>query len=86
MHNISRDAKGSNGAQATYRYQGEWRSLDHMLVSPSLLPFVDGVRIHDAKFLLEEDEVYGGVKPFRTGYRYRSAFSDHLPLVARFRF
>ena len=43
--------------------------------------------IHDAPFLLEDDEKYGGVQPKRTyiGHRYHKGYSDHLPLVARWR-
>lgn len=86
--NVGRQAKGRHGALATYRYQGEWRSLDHVFVSPSLLAHVAAALIHDEPFLLEDDERYGGVKPRRTysGFNYRPAFSDHLPLVVRFRF
>lgn len=83
LHNISAGAKGMHGAEGTYRYQGRWQSIDHVFVSPSLLPFVGRVFVNDAPFLLEEDKTYGGVKPFRTfnGYRYQRGFSDHLPLV-----
>jgi len=86
--NISRRAQGSHGAQGTYRYEGRWQSIDHILVSPSLLGTVDSVYVNDAPFLLEEDKTYGGLRPLRTyhGYRYQRGFSDHLPLVARFRF
>lgn len=73
----------------TYRYQGYWSSLDHFLVSEALChpssPVVlkDSVsRIADFPFLLQTDEKYGGVKPFRTylGPRYLGGYSDHLPL------
>lgn len=86
--NVTREARGTNGAQGTYRYQGEWESIDHVLVSPVLCDFVAESFINDAPFLLEEDKKYGGVKPLRTynGYRYQRGFSDHLPLVVRFRF
>jgi hypothetical protein len=84
---VSRRAHGSNGAKGTYRYHGDWRSLDHILVSPSLLTAVDTVYVNDASFLLEPDDRYGGSRPRRTynGYRYQQGYSDHLPLVARFR-
>lgn len=87
MQNISKSATGHHGARATYRFQGLWASLDHIFVSSSLLSSVDSCYINDQPFLLEEDQKYGGVKPFRTynGMRYRRGFSDHLPLVARFR-
>ena len=88
LHNVSRGATGTHGAQGTYRYEGEWESIDHVLVSPSLLEHVEQVYVNDAPFLLEEDKKYGGVKPLRTfnGYRYQRGFSDHLPLVVRFQF
>ena len=89
LHNVTASAKGKNGhAQATYRYQGQWQSIDHVLVSSTLLPSVEQTFINDAPFLLEEDMKYGGFKPLRTynGLRYQRGFSDHLPLVVRFTF
>ncbi len=88
MEDISAAAKGSNGAHGTYRYKGKWGSLDHIVVSRSLLPKVTGCRIHDAPFLLSDDDKYGGVQPRRNflGPRYLNGFSDHLPLVAEFCF
>jgi endonuclease/exonuclease/phosphatase family metal-dependent hydrolase len=87
LHNITAKATGSHGAKATYRYQGFWQSIDHVFVSTVLLNSVEQTFINDASFLLEEDKKYGGVKPLRTfnGYRYQRGFSDHLPLVVRFR-
>ena len=43
--------------------------------------------VYDAPFLLVPDEKYGGVKPRRNylGPRYMDGFSDHLPLVAKWR-
>ena len=96
LHNVTADAQGLRAKEgkrrdavlATYRYQGRWESIDHVLVSTVLLDFVDHANINDAPFLLEEDKKYGGVKPLRTfnGYRYQRGFSDHLPLIVRFRF
>ncbi len=85
--NISADATGSHGAKATYRWHGEWRSLDQMLCSPSMAAKKMDCVIGDQPFLLEDDEKYGGKKPFRTylGPRYLGGYSDHLPLVARFK-
>ena len=85
LTNITRHAKGKNGkAKATYRHKGEWNSLDHFLVSSSLLPKVKDVYINDDDYLLEEETMYGGYRPRRSfsGYRFhRDGFSDHLPLV-----
>lgn len=84
--NISKAAKGRNGAKGTYRYHGEWRSLDQILCSPSLAAQSKDCEIGDLPFLLQEDEKYGGKKPFRTylGPKYLGGYSDHLPLIARF--
>ena len=83
--NVSAEAHGCNGAKGTYRYHGAWGSLDQILVSENLRSWVIDCRINDARFLLEEDTKYGGVKPRRNynGMRFNNGFSDHLPLVLR---
>lgn len=88
LTDISANAQGRHGAHGTYRYQGEWGSLDHIFVSRSMLPTVHSCSIVDAEFLIEDDTKYGGVKPRRNylGPRYMDGFSDHLPLVATFLF
>lgn len=85
--NISQDAHGRNGAKGTYRYHGEWRSLDQMLCSQALVGQKIACEVGDLPFLLQEDDKYGGKKPFRTflGPRYLGGYSDHLPLVAWFK-
>ena len=84
---VSAGAKGYYGAKATYRWHGDWRSLDHIFCSRLLAARVQDCRIGDLPFLMEEDAKYGGMKPFRTylGPRYLGGFSDHLPLVLRLR-
>lgn len=86
LTDVSLGAKGSNGANGTYKYQGLWQSIDHILVSKSMFQLLSECILNDSPFLLEEDTKYGGKKPYRTynGYRYLGGFSDHLPLVARF--
>lgn len=83
---ISLHADGWHGAHATYRWHGEWRSLDHIFCSKPLSQRSRDCYIGDLPFLLEEDEKYGGVKPRRTylGPKYLGGYSDHLPLVAHF--
>lgn len=83
--NVSAKAKGSHGAKGTYRYRGEWRSLDHILCSPRLAGKVTECFIGDPPFLLEEEPKYGGYRPRRTyqGPKYQPGYSDHLPLVVR---
>lgn len=83
---VSDGVSGSHGAKGTYRYHGDWGSLDHILCDGWMAAHLVECHINDAPFLLEQDKKYGGVKPWRTylGPRYLGGFSDHLPLVAVF--
>lgn len=87
LTDVSGNAVGRNGARGTYRYQGEWGSLDHILMSGAIADEVEECWVNDADFLIESDDKYGGVKPRRNylGPRYLDGFSDHLPLVVRLR-
>ena len=87
LHNITSKARGANGIIGTYRYKGEWESIDHVLGSPYIYNKVDTAFIHSPKFLLEDEKLYGGFRPRRTynGMRYQPGYSDHLPLVVRLR-
>ena len=87
IRNLTKDAKGQNGVRGTYRYKGEWESIDHILASRVLYNKVDTTFIHSPKFLLEDEKLYGGFRPRRTynGMRYQPGYSDHLPLVVRLR-
>lgn len=83
---VSQHAEGTHGAKGTYRYHGEWGSLDHIFCSPRFAHLLTSATVNDKPFLLEKDKKYGGVKPRRTylGPRYLGGFSDHLPLIATF--
>lgn len=85
LRNLTRDARGQHGVPGTYRYQGEWESIDHVFGSRTIYTKVDSVYIHSPLFLLEEEPRYGGFRPRRTynGMRYQPGYSDHLPLVVR---
>lgn len=87
LTNVSENAKGQNGADASYKYKGEWKSIDHIFVGGKLAGLHHETVINDSPFLLEDDEKYGGKQPFRTyrGWKYRKGYSDHLPVVARFK-
>ena len=74
--------------QGSYRYEGEWDTYDHFVVSGSLLNGLGctsaaDVKVFLADFMLQDDEKYGGRKPFRSynGYRYQEGYSDHLPVL-----
>jgi len=71
----------------TIKYQGKWSVFDQVIVSGGLLrgslrTGVDRYHIFKADYLLEPDNRYQGVKPFRTytGLKYNNGFSDHLPV------
>ena len=85
IRNLTGEVKGQNGVRGTYRYQGEWESIDHILGSSYIEHKVESAQIHAPKFLLEEEKLYGGYRPRRTynGMRYQPGYSDHLPLVVR---
>jgi len=77
------------GLEGTIKHQGTWSIFDQVLVSPAIYNGLNGCRlmhpkaeIFKADFLLETDETYTGVKPFRTysGPGYHDGFSDHLPV------
>lgn len=74
--------------KGTYRYQGEWGSLDHLLVSEAVLGTFVASRVGYHTDMIEDDEKYGGVKPYRffRGPTMYGGFSDHLPLIVDFSF
>ena len=89
LQEVSEQVKGINyeqtGASGTYKYQGKWDSLDHIILSPTLLRCTTHCYILDNPHLLEDDKTYGGKKPFRSflGPQYHGGVSDHLPMVLR---
>jgi len=93
-HSVRSDEGTSfGGSYGSYKYQGQWGILDHLIVSGALLNtnssfytsgnHADVVRL---PFLLVEDERFGGQQPFRTynGMRYQGGYSDHLPVRVDF--
>ncbi len=86
-HLLARKAKKQG--YGSYKHQGEWGLLDHLIVSGSLLDPSRAVYTHEKyahvaflPFLLIRDATYGGHKPFRTyhGMKYQGGYSDHLPV------
>lgn len=80
--------------RGTYKYQGRWNQLDHILVSGALLLKTSGLRtsadcceVLTFPFLLESSGSQG-VKPRRTylGTYYHGGISDHLPLRLTLRY
>lgn len=72
----------------SYRYKGQWQTIDHIIVSGGLLKGKNQytadrrLTVYSAPFLLEEDKTYFGFKPWPTyrGPRYAGGVSDHLPI------
>ena len=87
IHNLTKESSAPKDIQGTYRYKGQWESIDHILGSPYIFNKVCAASIHAPQFLLEDEKRYGGYRPRRTynGPRYQPGYSDHLPLVVRFR-
>ena len=92
-HLLARKAKEQKH-YGSYKYQGEWGLLDHLIVSGNLLKPSAPLYTHEGQadvarlpFLLVPDPKYGGEQPFRTylGPRYQGGISDHLPVWADFR-
>lgn len=75
--------KANKKVKGTYCYQGKWGSLDHILLSETMLYTFNTSFIGADPLLLEDDRKYGGVKPYRffLGPTVHGGFSDHLPLV-----
>lgn len=91
---VNLSGKWQNEEAGTIKYRSQWSVFDQVLVSGSLLLDDSGfvtdpsfAQIVKLPFLLERDERYGGMKIFRTfiGYRYNGGFSDHLPVLLRFK-
>ncbi|HLO61241.1 MAG TPA: endonuclease/exonuclease/phosphatase family protein [Bacteroidales bacterium] len=85
LYNLSRiPEKGP--VKGTLKFQGTWNIFDQIMVSGNLLLSgritSNSYHIFDGSFLLEPDETYTGMKPYRTysGFRYHGGFSDHLPV------
>lgn len=87
---------GCKWDRGTVKFREEWDVIDHIIVSPALLPSQKtglrsksyGLTIFDAPFLFEDDEIWFGKKPFRTYYgaKYLGGYSDHLPVYMDFEF
>lgn len=78
--------------KGTYRYKGQWTTIDQVIVNGRLLlpdshvrTSAQQVSILQYPFLMEQDERYGGLTPFRTykGLKYHGGFSDHLPVLLK---
>lgn len=78
----------------SYRYQGRWQTIDHIIASGGLLQARKGwkagrhLSVYNPVYLMEKDEGHYGYKPWPTyrGLRYCGGYSDHLPVFLDLRF
>lgn len=93
LYHLLADKAATRKGYGSYKYQGAWGLLDHILVSGTLLQ--PSSTLHTApsmadvfapSFLLTDDPKYGGVQPLRSyvGMKYQEGYSDHLPVFADF--
>ncbi|MCF8365915.1 MAG: endonuclease [Bacteroidales bacterium] len=87
---LTKQESWNNG---TLKYRENWDIFDQIVVSGSVLLPGPGIKatgnkatIFHAPFLLEDDNTFLDVKPFRTftGFKYNGGYSDHLPVYIDF--
>lgn len=79
--------------EGSYKYQGNWQTIDHIIVSGVLLNGRHTFRadrrmsVFAPAYLQQEDKTHFGSKPWRTyaGPRYVGGYSDHLPIYLELR-
>lgn len=83
---VHSDTTGQSPPFASYKYQGNWGSIDHVFVGGKLRAEDCRTTVFHHPLLLEKDMKYTGEKPFRTynGFSYHGGVSDHLPLLLHF--
>lgn len=87
LYNLSYNLS-ENNKSGSCKYKFNWEMYDQFIVSGALISSqklktsLNDIHIFSADFLLEEDDIFSGYRPFRTyrGYTYSGGFSDHLPV------
>ncbi len=87
LYNLSYNLQ-DNKKSGTYKYKFNWEIYDQFIVSGPLISTSElktsltDIHIFRADFLFEDDDIYSGIRPYRTyrGYTYTGGFSDHLPV------
>ena len=85
------DLMSNSDALGSYKYQGRWTFLDHIIVSRNIIDTESSCpiriasekgQVFDREFLLQDDERNMGQKVYRTflGPKYIGGYSDHLPI------
>ncbi len=73
----------------SHQYKGEWGFLDQVIVSSAIVEgkanlhtYFKSAQVFKPDFVLEKNEKYGTMQPFRTygGKKYLGGYSDHMPV------
>lgn len=68
----------------SHKFREEWSTIDHIILPRRILPWIRGKQafVFARGFLLQSDERYMGIKPFRSFYgaRHLGGYSNHLPV------
>lgn len=87
LFNLMYEMRHTHG---THKFAGEWGVLDMWIISTGLIKGYGNFQITERKaqifkapWLLEDENVHLGKRPFRTyqGPKYIGGFSDHMPII-----
>jgi len=79
----------NSNQKGSHQYKGEWGFLDQVIVSSALVngsgnlkTYFKSAQVFKPDFVLEKNEKYGTMQPFRTygGKKYLGGYSDHMPV------
>ena len=73
-------SSNNNATNSTYRYDGNWFRLDHIMISPSIMNNGNGPWRLDNFSLIRDAQLFRNGSPNSWSNQYRSGYSDHLPL------
>ena len=77
-------ARFARHAIGSHKFREEWSTIDHIILNRHVLPWIKdgGAFVFARGFLIQNDERYMGIKPFRTFYgaKHLGGYSDHLPV------
>ncbi|MGB0403417.1 MAG: endonuclease/exonuclease/phosphatase family protein [Salibacteraceae bacterium] len=85
LYNATWDIHKQEG-HGTHCYRGHWGVLDHIIVSNNMIPLIDTVYAHKREFMCYQNKK-GELLPSRSfsGKKYFAGYSDHLPIVLKFK-
>ena len=75
----------NNATNSTYRYDGNWFRLDHIMITPSIMGSGNGAWILEEFKLVREARLFRNGSPNSWSNQSRSGYSDHLPLKVNLR-